>query len=223
MTQFKEKSDQQEFVSAALFGYPTLMAGDILLYQTDIVPIGDDQRQHLELARDIAIRFNTRFGETFTVPEGVYPEAGARVMDLQEPTKKMSKSFGTEQGKILLLDDPDTVRRKVKRAVADSGREVRHDFDEKPGISNLIELMTVATGETIAEVEARFDGEGYGAFKDAVGEALVGLLVPIQSRYRELRADEPGQVDAGVRALRDLSEGAGGDVHDPDVGGSRRT
>jgi tryptophanyl-tRNA synthetase len=189
MTQFKEKSDQQEFVSAALFGYPTLMAGDILLYQTDIVPIGDDQRQHVELARDIAIRFNTRFGETFTVPEGVYPEAGARVMDLQEPTKKMSKSFGTEQGKILLLDDPDTVRRKVKRAVADSGREVRHDFGEKPGISNLIELMTVATGETIQEVEARFDGQGYGDFKSAVGDAMVELLEPIQTRYRELRSD----------------------------------
>jgi len=189
MTQFKEKADQQDFVTAALFSYPTLMAGDILLYQTDIVPIGDDQRQHLELSRDIAERFNTRFGETFTVPRGVYPEAGARVMDLQEPTKKMSKSFGSEQGKVLMLDEPDAVVRKVKRAVADSGREVRHDLDEKPGISNLIELMTVATGESIAGVEARFDGEGYGAFKDAVGEALVGLLVPIQARYRDLRSD----------------------------------
>jgi tryptophanyl-tRNA synthetase len=189
MTQFKEKADQQEFVSAALFAYPTLMAGDILLYQTDIVPIGDDQRQHLELTRDIAERFNARFGETFTVPRGVYPEAGARVMDLQEPTKKMSKSFGTDQGKILLLDEPDAVARKIKRAVADSGREVRHDPESKPGISNLIELVTVATGETIPEVEARFDGQGYGAFKDAVGEALVALLAPIQARYRELRAD----------------------------------
>jgi tryptophanyl-tRNA synthetase len=189
MTQFKEKADQQEFVSAALFAYPTLMAGDILLYQTDIVPIGDDQRQHLELTRDIAERFNARFGETFTVPRGVYPEAGARVMDLQEPTKKMSKSFGTDQGKVLLLDEPDVVARKIKRAVADSGREVRHDPESKPGISNLIELVTVATGETIPEVEARFDGQGYGAFKDAAGEALVELLAPIQTRYRELRAD----------------------------------
>ena len=152
------------------------MSGDILLYQTDVVPIGDDQRQHLELCRDVAQRFNSRFGETFVLPEGVYPEAGARVMDLQEPTKKMSKSFGTEQGKILMLDDADTVTRKIKRAVADSGREVRHDPDGKPGISNLIELTTVATGETIAEVEARFDGEGYGAFKDAVASALVELL-----------------------------------------------
>jgi tryptophanyl-tRNA synthetase len=189
MTQFKEKAEQQEFVSAALFAYPTLMAGDILLYQTDIVPIGDDQRQHLELCRDIATRFNARFGETFKVPAGVYPEAGARVMDLQEPTKKMSKSFGSEQGKVLMLDEPDAVRRKIKRAVADSGREVHHDPDTKPGISNLIELMTVATGETVEQVEARFDGQGYGLFKDAVGEALVELLAPIQTRYRELRSD----------------------------------
>ncbi len=189
MTQFKEKAEQQEFVSAALFAYPTLMAGDILLYQTDIVPIGDDQRQHLELCRDIATRFNARFGETFTVPDGVYPEAGARIMDLQDPTKKMSKSFGTEQGKVLILDDTDIIRRKIKRAVADSGREVQHDPDAKPGISNLIELMTVATGETIEQVEARFDGQGYAAFKDAVGDALVELLEPIQARYRELRSD----------------------------------
>jgi tryptophanyl-tRNA synthetase len=189
MTQFKEKGEQQSLVTSALFTYPVLMAGDILLYQTDIVPIGDDQRQHLELSRDIAERFNTRFGETFTIPDGVYPEAGARVMDLQEPTKKMSKSFGTDQGKVLMLDDPDVVRRKIKRAVADSGREVQHDPAGKPGISNLIELMTVASGETIAEVEARFEGDGYGTFKEAVGEALVGLLGPIQARFHELRAD----------------------------------
>jgi len=170
------------------------MAGDILLYQTDVVPIGDDQRQHLELCRDVAQRFNARFGDTFTVPEGVYPEAGARVMDLQEPTKKMSKSFGTEQGKILMLDEPDTIARKVKRAVADSGRDVRHDPVTKPGVSNLIELMTVASGETIPEVEARFDGEGYGTFKDAVATALVELLTPIQARFRELRAD-PAELD----------------------------
>jgi tryptophanyl-tRNA synthetase len=208
MTQFKEKADQQEFVSAALFSYPTLMAGDILLYQTDIVPIGDDQRQHLELARDIAERFNGRFGETFTVPAGVYPEAGARVMDLQDPTKKMSKSFGTDQGKVLMLDDPDAIARKIKRAVADSGREVHHDPEGKPGISNLIELMTVATGQTIQEVEAQFDGQGYGAFKDAVGEVLVDLLAPIQARYRELRSD-PGELDrllaVGASKARDAS------------------
>jgi tryptophanyl-tRNA synthetase len=208
MTQFKEKAEQQEFVSAALFSYPTLMAGDILLYQTDIVPIGDDQRQHLELSRDVATRFNARFGETFRIPDGVYPEAGARVMDLQDPTKKMSKSFGTEQGKVLMLDPADTIRRKVKRAVADSGREVRHDLESKPGISNLVELMTVASGETIAEVESRFDGKGYGAFKDAVGEALVGLLEPIQARYGELRSDpaELGRMlSVGADKARDAS------------------
>jgi tryptophanyl-tRNA synthetase len=208
MTQFKEKRELAEFVSAALFTYPVLMAGDILLYQTDIVPIGEDQRQHLELSRDIALRFNARFGETFTVPDGVYPEAGARVMDLQEPTKKMSKSFGTEQGKILLLDPPETIRRKIKRAVADSGREIRHDPKEKPGISNLIELVTVATGETIAEVEARFDGDGYGAFKESIGDALVELLEPIQTRYRELRSDpaELGRLlSRGADKARDAS------------------
>ncbi len=189
MTQFKDKGEAREFVSAGLFTYPVLMAGDILLYQTDIVPIGDDQRQHLELARDIAERFNARFGETFKVPEGVYPEAGARIMDLQEPTKKMSTTGGTPQGTVLMLDDADTVRRKVMRAVADSGREVQHDPESKPGISNLIELMTVATGETIPDVEGRFDGQGYGTFKGSVADALVELLTPIQSRYRELRAD----------------------------------
>src|SRR2546422_499566 len=125
MTQFKDKGDRQEFVSAGLFTYPVLMAGDILLYQTDIVPIGDDQRQHLELARDVAERFNTRYGETFVVPEGVYPEVGARIMDLQEPTRKMSTTGGTEQGTVLLLDEPDAIRRKFKTAVTDSGREIR--------------------------------------------------------------------------------------------------
>jgi len=217
MTQFKEKSEQQDFVSSALFSYPTLMAGDILLYQTDVVPIGDDQRQHLELTRDIAERFNTRFGETFTVPDGVYPEVGARVMDLQDPTKKMSKSFGNEQGKILLLDDADTVRRKIKRAVADSGREIRHDLESKPGISNLIELVTVATGETIQEVEARFDGQGYGEFKESAGDALVELLEPIQARYRALRSD-PAELDrllsVGAEKAREASAPTLGAMYD---------
>jgi tryptophanyl-tRNA synthetase len=193
MTQFKDKSSAQEFVSAALFTYPVLQAGDILLYQTDVVPVGVDQRQHVELTRDVAERFNSRFGETFTLPRGVYPETGAKIMDLQEPEKKMSTTGGTEQGTVLMLDSPDTIRRKIKRAVADSGREVRHDPTEKPGISNLIELTTVATGETIAEVEARFDGEGYGSFKEAVGDALVELLAPIQKRFGELRSD-PGEL-----------------------------
>jgi tryptophanyl-tRNA synthetase len=189
MTQFKDKGERQEFVSAGLFTYPVLMAGDILLYQTDIVPIGDDQRQHLELARDVAERFNTRFGETFVVPQGVYPEVGARIMDLQEPERKMSTT-GAEQGTIRLLDEPDVIRRKFKSAVTDSGREVRR-APEKPGISNLVDIMSVASDESPEEIEARFDGEGYGAFKEAVGEAVIALVSPVQERYRELRADEP--------------------------------
>jgi tryptophanyl-tRNA synthetase len=189
MTQFKEKSAEESFVSAALFTYPVLMAGDILLYQTDVVPIGDDQRQHLELSRDIAQRFNSRYGETFVVPEGVYPETGGRVMNLQEPNVKMSKSRGAESGTVLLLDPPDTVRKKVKSAVTDSGSDVRYDPEGKPGISNLIELMTVVTGDSIPDVESRYDGSGYGQFKSDVAEAIVTLLEPIQARYYEVRED----------------------------------
>jgi tryptophanyl-tRNA synthetase len=198
MTQFKEKSEDEDFVSGALFTYPVLMAGDILLYRTDIVPIGHDQRQHLELARDVAQRFNSRYGETLVVPEGVYPETGARVMNLQEPAVKMSKSRGVEQGTVLMLDPPDTIRKKIKTAVTDSGSEVRYDPNEKPGISNLIELLTVVTGESIGVVERRYDGAGYGRFKDEVGDAVVDLLVPIQARYHELRGD----VGDLVRRLR---------------------
>src|SRR3954470_11799213 len=161
MTQFKEKGDRQEFVSAGLFTYPVLMAGDILLYQTDIVPIGDDQRQHLELARDIAERFNFRFGETFVVPRGVYPEVGARIMDLQEPMRKMSTTGGTEQGTVLILDPPDAIRRKFKSAVPDSGREIGR-ADDKPGITTLIDIMAVATGESPEAIERQFEGSGYG-------------------------------------------------------------
>jgi tryptophanyl-tRNA synthetase len=192
MTQFKDKSDAQQFVSAALFTYPVLQAGDILLYQTDIVPVGIDQRQHVELTRDIAERFNSRYGETFTLPRGVYPETGARIQDLQDPEKKMSTTGGTEQGTVYMLDPPNAIRRKLKTAVTDSGREIVH-APEKPGVSNLIEVMTVATGESIADVQARFDGQGYGAFKDAVAEAVIELLEPVQARFRELRQD-PGEL-----------------------------
>src|SRR5919198_177573 len=170
MTQFKEKSADQEFVSAGLFNYPVLMAGDILLYQTDVVPVGDDQRQHLELTRDIAERFNQRFGETFTVPEGIYPEEGARIRNLQEPERLMSTTRGAPQGVVRMIDPPDVVRKKFKTAVTDSGRDVRHDPEGKPGISNLIEILAVATGDSIAEIESRYDGTGYGTFKDDVGE-----------------------------------------------------
>jgi tryptophanyl-tRNA synthetase len=188
MTQFKDKADEREFVSAALFTYPVLMAGDILLYQTDIVPIGDDQRQHLELARDVAERFNSRFGETFKVPEGVYPEVGARIMDLQEPTKKMSTTAGTPQGTVRILDEPDVIRKKFKSAVTDSGTEVRRGND-KPGVTNLIDILASLTGDAPDAIEARYDGAGYGQFKTDVGEAVVEAVVPIQERYRELRAD----------------------------------
>ncbi len=190
MTQFKEKGDKQEFVSAGLFTYPVLMAGDILLYQTDLVPIGDDQRQHLELSRDVAERFNSRFGETFRVPEGRYPTTGARIMDLQEPMNKMATTGGTAQGTVLIADPPDVIRKKFKTAVTDSGTDVRHDRDEKPGVSNLIEIMSVATGDSIPDIEARYDGGGYGQFKEDVAEAVVALLAPIRERYERLRADE---------------------------------
>jgi tryptophanyl-tRNA synthetase len=190
MTQFKDKSEAQEFVSAGLFTYPVLMAGDILLYQTDLVPIGEDQRQHLELARDVAERFNYRFGETFRVPGGVFPEIGGRVMDLQEPRKKMSTTLSSVQGAVYMTDPPETIRRKFKAAVTDSEREVRYDPDAKPGISNLLEIMSVATGQPIAELEARFADGGYGTFKDAVGESVVELLTPIQERFESLRGDE---------------------------------
>jgi tryptophanyl-tRNA synthetase len=200
MTQFKEKSKGQESVSAGLFTYPALMAADILLYQTDKVPIGDDQRQHLELTRNVAERFNARYGETFKLPEAIYPEVGARVMDLQEPDRKMSTTGGTPQGTVGLLDPPDTVRRKVRSAVTDSGKEVRRGED-KPGITNLIDMMAVATGSTPEEIEARYDGTGYGKFKEDVAEAVVALLDPIRLRYGELRANQ-----AVLRAI--LAEGA---------------
>jgi tryptophanyl-tRNA synthetase len=170
------------------------MAGDILLYRTDIVPIGEDQRQHLELTRDIAQRFNTRYGETFIVPDGVFPETGGRVMNLQEPSVKMSKSRGSESGTVLMLDPPDTIRKKVKTAVTDSGSDVRYDPDEKPGISNLIELLTVVTGKPIQDIEATYGDTGYGRFKEDLAEGIIELLEPIQSRYRELRADA-GELD----------------------------
>jgi tryptophanyl-tRNA synthetase len=188
MTQFKDKGKGQGSASAGLFIYPVLMAADILLYQTDKVPIGDDQRQHLELTRDVAERFNSRYGGTFKLPEGIYPEIGARIMDLQEPERKMSTTGGTPQGTIGLLDPPDTIRRKVRSAVTDSGSEVRR-ADDKPGITNLIDIMSVATGSSPEEIEARYDGRGYGAFKQDAAEAVVELLDPIRLRYGELRGD----------------------------------
>jgi tryptophanyl-tRNA synthetase len=190
MTQFKEKGEQQEFVSAGLFSYPVLQAADILLYQTDLVPVGEDQRQHLELARNVAERFNARYGETFRLPDAMIPEVGGRVMDLQEPAKKMSTTGGTAQGTVGVLDPPETIRKKFRSAVTDSGTDVRHDPDEKAGISNLIEILSIMSGQEIPAIEARYDGGGYGAFKQDVAEAVVAVLDPIRTRYEELRADE---------------------------------
>ena len=190
MTQFKDKSDQHEFISAGLFTYPVLMAGDILLYQTDLVPIGDDQRQHVELARDVGERFNSRFGETFKLPQGKFPEIGARIMDLQEPERKMSTTLGTPQGTLGLLDPPDVLRKKVKGAVTDSGTDVRRGPD-KAGITNLIDILAVATGEAPETIESRYDGSGYGQFKSDVAEAVVEVVAPIQERYKALRSDAP--------------------------------
>jgi tryptophanyl-tRNA synthetase len=188
MTQFKEKAEKQDFVSAALFTYPVLQVGDILLYQADVVPVGDDQRQHIELARDVAERFNSRFGETFTLPRVETPPVGGRVMDLQDPSAKMSTTGGTPLGTVLIVDPPDVITKKFKSAVTDSGSEVRRAPD-KPGITNLIEIMSVALGETPESIESRYDGQGYGTFKSEVAEAVVALLDPIRARYEELRSD----------------------------------
>jgi tryptophanyl-tRNA synthetase len=203
MTQFKDKSATQDFVSAALFTYPVLQAGDILLYQTDVVPVGDDQRQHIELTRDVGVRFNQRYGETFTLPVVETPPIGGRIMDLQEPGRKMSTTGGTPQGTILIADPPDVIRRKFKSAVTDSGREVRR-ADEKPGITNLIDIMSVATGEAPEAIEGRYDDEGYGRFKAEVAEAVVAVLEPARLRYEELLADP----DELVRLLRRGAEKA---------------
>ncbi len=191
MTQFKDKSAQQEFISAGIFNYPILMVSDILLYNTDQVPVGDDQRQHVELTRDVAQRFNSRFGETFVVPEGFYPEVGARIMDLQVPEKKMSTTGGSPAGTLYLTDEPGVIIKKFKSAVTDSGREIRYRED-KPGIRNLLEILAVTRGTSIEQLEREFDGSGYGDFKLAVGEAVVEYLAPVRERYEALRVDEPG-------------------------------
>jgi tryptophanyl-tRNA synthetase len=190
MTQFKEKTGSaRELASAALFYYPVLMAADVLAYRATEVPVGDDQRQHVELMREIARRFNGRFGDTLVVPELVVPAVGARIMDLQEPERKMSTTGGTEQGTVLVLDDEKTIRKKVGSAVTDSGREVRAAPD-KAGVTNLIDILAVARGTGRAEIEREFEGAGYGDFKKAVADGVVDLLGPVRERYAELRPDE---------------------------------
>ena len=201
MTQFKEKGDGQETVSAGLLDYPVLMAADILLYDTDEVPVGEDQTQHVELTRDVAVRFNHRFGDTLVIPKATMPPVGARIKDLQNPSAKMSKSVDSPQGTITVLDSPKAIIKKVKSAVTDSESEVRYDPDTKPGVSNLLSLYAAATGSSIPDATAAFTGSGYGDFKGAVAEALVEYLRPVRERYEELSAD-PGEVQ------RQLARGA---------------
>ena len=190
MTQFKDKSARHaDNVNAGLFTYPVLMAADILLYQTDVVPIGSDQKQHVELARNIVDRFNQAYPDTFTMPEPIIPKSGARIMSLAEPTKKMSKSDENENAVVRILDDKDAIIRKFKRAVTDSGSEIRV-ADDKPGVTNLITIYSCFTGKSVEEIEREFDGVGYGDFKIAVGQACAERLAPVQEEYRRLLADK---------------------------------
>jgi tryptophanyl-tRNA synthetase len=189
MTQFKDKAGaQRDLVSAGLFFYPVLQAADVLAYRAHEVPVGEDQRQHIELMRDAAERFNARFGETLVIPEARIPQVGARIMDLQTPDRKMSTTGGTAQGTVLVLDEPDVIAKKVRSSVTDSGSEVRRGPD-KAGISNLIDILAAVRGIAPDAVEREFDGAGYGAFKAAVADAVVDYLTPVRERYHELRAD----------------------------------
>jgi tryptophanyl-tRNA synthetase len=191
MTQFKDKSAKHaDNINAGLFTYPALMAADILLYQADLVPIGADQKQHLEICRDVAERFNNIYGDVFTIPEGYFPKAGAKIMSLAEPTKKMSKSDENVNATIYLIDDKDTIIRKFKKAVTDSDAEVRYDVANKPGVSNLMEIYGVVTGKSMDEVAREFEGKGYGDFKLAVGETVADMLEPFHARCAELEKDK---------------------------------
>jgi tryptophanyl-tRNA synthetase len=217
MHQFKEKSEQQrELVSAGLFFYPVLMAADVLAYRATVVPVGDDQRQHIELMRDIAERFNARFGETLQVPEGRYPEVGARIMNLQDPTSRMSTTYGAEQGTVYILDEADVVRKKVRSAVTDSGTEVRRAPD-KEGITNLIDILSVIRAVDPSEIEREFEGSGYGDFKGAVADAVVDYLGLVRERYGELRPDEAAiesTLAAGAEKARAIASDTLADVRD---------
>ncbi|TXL64037.1 tryptophan--tRNA ligase [Cerasibacillus terrae] len=186
MTQFKDKSEGKSAVSAALFTYPSLMVADILLYGTDIVPVGDDQKQHLELTRNLAQRFNNRFNDIFTIPEVHIPKVGARIMSLQDPTKKMSKSDENVKGFISMLDDPKKIEKKIKSAVTDSEGIVKYDKENKAGVSNLLTIYSSCTGESIESLEQKYAGKGYGDFKQGVANAVIQVLEPIQKRYYEL-------------------------------------
>jgi tryptophanyl-tRNA synthetase len=205
MTQFKEKSDRAG-ANLGLYSYPVLMAADILLHRADLVPVGDDQRQHLEMTRDLAQRFNHRYGDLFPIPEALIPETSARVMSLTQPTSKMSKSEANQRSRILIVDSPDEIRKKIGSAVTDSDPDVRFDWDAKPGISNLLEIMAVCTGGSVDDLVVEYGAGGYKKFKEAVAEALVGELAPVRARYRELalsdvaRLMQRGALDARTRA-----------------------
>jgi tryptophanyl-tRNA synthetase len=214
MPQWMEKRAQLEsrtgaFISAGLFNYPVLQAADVLAYRANEVPVGDDQRQHIELMRDVARRFNERFGETLVVPEHRIPEIGARIMDLQDPTSRMSTTASSEQGAVYILDQPDAIRRKFGSAVTDSGREIaRSDSKEKAGITNLIEITSAARGVSSEQVESEFEGSGYGDFKAAAAESVVELLTPVRERYAELRPDTAAleqTLAAGAEKARSIS------------------
>ena len=217
MTQYKDKSKRYaDNVTAGLFDYPVLMAADILLYQANLVPVGDDQKQHIEITRDIATRFNNIYGDTFVLPEGSFPKAGARVMSLQEPTKKMSKSDENDNNVVRILEDPKKIIKKLKRAVTDSDNPpvIAYDWDKKPGVSNLLEIMSACTGTSIEDLVEKYKGQMYGTFKCDVADSMVALLEPIQNRYKELRADEgylnevlrEGALKASERAQKTLDD-----------------
>jgi tryptophanyl-tRNA synthetase len=217
MTQFKEKSaKQRELVSAALFSYPVLQAADVLVYRADEVPVGEDQRQHIELMRDIAIRFNERFGEKLVVPEHRIPAVGARIMDLQDPTSKMSTTSSSESGRVHVLDEPKAITKKIRSAVTDSGSGVRRG-EGKQGVANLIEILAAVRGSGMDDVESEFADSGYGDFKSAVAEEVVAFLAPVQERYAELRPDE-GELDrlleAGAEKARAIASETLADVRE---------
>ncbi|CDN44203.1 Tryptophan--tRNA ligase [Paenibacillus sp. P22] len=197
MTQFKDKAAGKDSVGAGLFVYPSLMAADILVYNADLVPVGDDQKQHLELTRDLAQRFNSRFGDFFTVPEPYIPKVGARIMSLDDASKKMSKSNPNPGSFIALLDPPDVIRKKISRATTDSGREVQYDLSSKPEVSNLMGIYSQMSGLSLQEVEAKFEGQGYGPFKKDLAEQIIAVLEPLQERYRDIRSS--GQLEEVLR------------------------
>lgn len=215
MTQFKDKSTKHsDNINAGLYTYPSLMAADILLYQADLVPVGEDQKQHIELSRDIAIRFNNSYSPTFVVPEGYFPKTAARVMSLQEPYKKMSKSDENENAYITLLEEPSSIMKKIKRSITDSENQVRYDRENKAGISNLMEIYASITGKNMKDIEKEFEGVGYGQFKTAVGETIIETLSPIQQKFKELSNEKDfinnlikeGAIKAQKRSYKTLSK-----------------